>query len=154
MPAAMLKKLVVSKGKSQPINQDKEVWIKTMFTIEMEFSPDSTSEDLQQAKINTEKIIDQWLSEHPLPMATEVINMEIIEAIPWKASKWVRKEDEDRKARHGEDAYVHRSECDFRLEQLIEEAHGKKVVLPPYEFTFSGADKQFVSRRAIRERKK
>ncbi len=63
---------------------------------------------------------------------TSPMTLQEIEQFPWVASSWVRKGDEDRKARPKEDAWI-REEEEPRLVQLIKEAGGK-LEISPYMF--------------------
>jgi len=124
--------------------------------------PENVQEDaLQAIRIGIEQTIDAWLSE---PVASgvqpkhQIITIEEIEKLPWKRSNWVKKEDPDRNAKIGEDAWIRTSDCDSRLVKLVNEAPKDKkgrpeLDLPPYVFSMTD-DGGLVIRRAHKAKAK
>jgi len=135
------------------------------FTVEYGLEiilPESVQGDaLQAIRVGVEQTIDEWLSEPVAsgikPSKYQLITIEEIEKLPWKRSNWVKKEDPDRNAKPGEDAWIRTSDCDSRLVKLINEAPKDKkgrpeLDLPPYEFSMTD-DGGLVIRRAHKAKK-
>jgi len=136
------------------------------FTVEYGLEvvlPENVQGDaLQSIRVGVEQVIDAWLSE---PVASGVkppkyalITIEEIEKLLWKRSNWVKKEDPDRNAKPGEDAWLKTADADSRLIKLIGEApKGKQgrpeLELPPYTFNMTD-DGGLVVRRVYREKAK
>jgi len=119
-------------------------------------------EKLQAIRVDAEQTLDAWLSEPVAsgvqPPKYQLITMEEIEKLPWKRSNWVKKEDPDRNAKLGEDAWIRTNDCDSRLVKLINEAPKDKkgrpeLDLPPYEFSMTD-DGGLVIRRAHKAKAK
>lgn len=133
-----IKEFKIGKGTSYPLGQSgNDTWIKKYLELTITLPEQYTEEGFHASVARAEQIIDEWLKGAELP--SQVFLMEDIEKLNWHASNWVRKDDPDRKARSGEDAWIKRGDC-ARLEGLLQSSNGK-VELPPYEFKFAGYEK-------------
>jgi hypothetical protein len=154
-------RLTVGRGRtSRP--SDAEEWTKEYFEIEMIVEDPA---ELEVAKANLTGLIDGWLSssKHSQPAAKPAPRQEItmtpeeIDKLPWIASNWIRRDDKDRNARPGEDAWIKLENSDSRLIRMIDEAPDGKLSLPPYEFefkTFADSSTKLIVRRGPKEEKK
>lgn len=110
----------------------------------MKLPEGATGKDFLVNFVGAESMIDQLL-EHPKtaastakpcdkPAAPQVkitMTPADVDALPWTASNWIRKDDKDRTAKPGEDAWLKEENADPRLVQMLKEGHGK-LDLPPY----------------------
>lgn len=84
-----------------------------------------------------------------------LMSPEEFEAQVWKASSWVRKDDQDRHAKVGEDGFIPKLAADKRLIKMIDEAPNNKLVFPPYDqVAYSGLDNSLIVRRGPKSKKK
>ena len=133
---AFVEKFVIQKGKTEPDNKN---WIRVLYTLEISFPTGASEDGLNAVRATYETILDSWLSEHVAPpMPQMLMLMEEIEALEWHRSNWVKKDDRDRSAKPGEDAWIHRGRHDVsKLAEMINKAEGK-LELTPYTFKFAG----------------
>jgi len=156
-----VKKLIISKGRTEPQEPEPYMpWHNATYTLEIDLPDNCSEETLQATRATHEKMIDEWLREPIQPVPLAMITMEEIEKMQWKASNWVRREDQDRRARIGEDAWIKREEADYRLEKMIQASPRKnkkgkpELELPPYTFGFAGGNDCLIVRKATREKAK
>jgi len=132
------------------------------YGLEIVLPPNIQGDALQAIRVGIEQTIDAWLSEPVAsgvqPPKHQLITIEEIEKLTWKRSNWVKKDDPDRNAKLGEDAWIRTNDCDARLLKLINEApkdkNGRpKLDLPPYEFSMTD-DGGLVIRRAHKAKAK
>ena len=141
-------------------------WTREYVEIEVKLPENATSQDFVASFTAHEYMIDQLLQAPATPAApTEkpktpqsriTMTPEEIDKLPWVASSWVRKDDKDRNARSGEDAWVKLENSDSRLIRMLDESHGK-LELPPYNFEykeFSDSKAKLIVRRGPKEKKK
>ena len=131
-------------GKGITRDNGQGVWRKEYIELEVELPEKSTDKDFSDAFTATEATIDQLLTppETAAPKTSPgpkqpIITMtpQEVDALPWTASSWVRKEDQDRKARLGEDAWIREDEVkDPRLLKMLEEGKGKFELPGVYTF--------------------
>jgi hypothetical protein len=120
-------------------------WNKEYIELEVKLPEKATDKDFIANFMAAEFMIDQLL-EQPKTAAPEKKAAEPqvkitmapaeIDAMPsWIASQWVRKDDGDRKARPGEDAWMKEEECkDPRLLEMLREGNGKIELPGVYAF--------------------
>ena len=159
----MLERFRLGKG----ITREAEgAWTKEYIEVEVRLPENATSQDFVANFTATEYMIDQLLqapttaapTERPkAPQPKITMTPEEVDKLPWIASNWIRKDDKDRNARSGEDAWIKLENSDSRLIRMIDEAPDGKLSLPSYDFEFKEfADSQakLIVRREPKEKKK
>ena len=78
-------RLVVAKGKSEPVNpkDPSSPWLKKRYELEIEFPEGATEEIVQESRLRGEMLMDGWLEEAPTP---HIPTLDIAETdgLPWK----------------------------------------------------------------------
>lgn len=116
--------------------------------VEVKLPEGATENDFQAEFSAAEYIIDNLLQAPQVAAPTEAaasakpvapqvkitMTPAEIDAMPWQASKWIRKNDTNRLAQSGEDAWIFEDKVDARLVQMLNEAGKAKLEIPPYSF--------------------
>jgi len=78
-------RLVVAKGKSEPVNpkDPSSPWLKRRYELEMEFPGGTTEDTVHETRLRTEMLIDGWFEQ---PEAPQIPTLDIAEtdSLPWK----------------------------------------------------------------------
>jgi hypothetical protein len=137
-------RLTVGRGRtSRP--SDQEEWIREYFEVEADVSDLTTEESLDQARMSLERKLMSWLSEPTAPQIPK-LDMAELERLPWKTYK------DKQPCEPGDSGWIlTNTEGAEELVKAIKAAPKEKLDLPPYQFTFSGKEKQFISRRRMKE---
>ena len=152
-------------GKGITREAEQGIWTKEYLEIEVKLPENATNQDFVANFTTTEYMIDQLLqapatatpTEKPkVPQPKITMTPEEIDKLPWIASNWIRKDDKDRNACPGEDAWIKLENSDPQLIRILEEGQGI-LELPPYtmelkEFQDSGI--KLILRRGPKEKKK
>lgn len=140
-------KLTVGRGRtSRPSEQ--EEWVKEYYELEADVTDLTTEDGLEKVRVSLEQKLISWLSELVTPQIPQ-LDMAKVEQLPWKTY--------DKKApcHPGEPGWVFTNhEGAQELVKLIKASPKEKLELPPYQFTFSGREKQFISRKTMKETRK
>jgi len=145
-------KLTVGRGRTSR-SPNQEEWLKEYYELEADVTDITAEDGLEKARVSLEQKLIGWLSE---PAATQPaapqlpkLNMAEIEKLPWK--DYQRKQP----CRPGDPGWIFTNvEGAQELANLIKASPKEKLVLPPYQFSFSGQEKQFISRKPIKETQK
>jgi len=137
-------KLTVGRGRtSRPSNQ--EEWLKEYYELEADVTDITAEDGLEKARVSLEQKLIGWLSEPAAPQLPK-LNMAEIEKLPWKDYQ------KKQPCRPGDPGWIFTNvEGAQELASLIKASPKEKLVLPPYQFSFSGQENQFISRRPIKE---
>lgn len=138
-------KLIVGRGRtSRPSEQ--EEWLREYYELEADVADLTTEDGLEKTRVSLEQKLIVWLSEPVAPQLPK-LNMAEIEKLPWK--DYQKKEP----CKPGGSGWIFANvEGAQELVKLIKASPKEKLELPPYQFTFSGKEKQFISRKAIKEK--
>lgn len=140
-------KLTVGRGRtSRP--SDQEEWLKEYYEFEVDVSDVTSTEGIEKVRIDLEQHLRSWLSE-PMVAGVPKLDMSKIEQLPWKTYK------DKMPCTPGEAGWIFtNAEGAEELVKAIKTAPKEKLELPPYQFTFSGKEKQFISRKSSEGSKK
>jgi len=138
-------RLVVGRGRtSRP--SDQEEWTREYYELEADVTDLATEESLEQARVKLEGKLISWLSEPTAPQLPK-LDMAEVEKLPWTRYS------DKMPCKPGDSGWVLRKvEGTEELVKAIKAAPKEKLELSPYQFTFSGTEKQFISRKAIKEK--
>jgi len=138
-------KLTVGRGRtSRPSEQ--EEWLKEYYELEADVSDVATEDDMEKARISLEQKLVGWLSEPTAPQLPK-LDMSEVEKLPWKDYQ------KKQPCRPGESGWIFaNTEGAQELAKLIKASPKEKLDLVVYQFTFSGREKQFISRKAVKEK--
>jgi len=136
-------RLVVGRGRtSRPSEQ--EEWIKEYYELEVDVSDLTTEDSLEKARTSLEQKLISWLSEPIVPQIPK-LDMAEIEKLPWKRYK------DKMPCKPGDSGWVFgNTRGAEELVKAIKASPQEKLELPPYQFSFSGKEKQFISRKAMK----
>ena len=86
-PKTRISRLVVDRGKSR--SSSGEEWIRILYGIEFEFSPDATMKDFEDARKASDAKIIEWLKEKAVekPAMPNPLDPAEIDKLPWKPYK-------------------------------------------------------------------
>jgi len=119
--------------------------LKEYYELEADVTDITAEDGLEKARVGLEQKLIGWLSEPAAPQLPK-LNMAEIEKLPWK--DYQRKQP----CRPGDPGWIFTNvEGAQELASLIKASPKEKLVLPPYQFSFSGQENQFISRRPIKE---
>lgn len=108
------------------------------YELEFSFPNGATRADFEAARKAGVDSIRAWLKEK------EAVDLADIEALPWKS--YQTKEPVDA----GHTGWIlWERDGGGQLAQAIREAPEQKLLVGPYEFVFSGKEKQFIGRRVV-----
>jgi len=137
-------RLVVGRGRTTRPS-DQEEWIREYYELEADVTDLATEESLEQARVKLEGKLISWLSEPTAPQLPK-LDMAEVEKLPWKTYK------DKTPCTPGESGWAFANAPGAEgLVKAIKSSPNEKLELPPYRFTFSGKEKQFISRKAIKE---
>ena len=119
-------------------------WTKEYVELQTKLPEGATDKDFVATFLACEYQIDQLLEQpktaaataKPTEQPTRIIMAPAeVDALPWTASQWIRKDDPDRKARPGEDAWAREDEVkDPRLLEMLKTGGGKFEMPGAYTF--------------------
>jgi len=81
-------RLVVAKGKSEPVNpkDPSSPWLKRRYELEIEFPGGTTEDTVHETRLRTEMLIDGWFEQPETPQISE-FNPEELMKHEWKGRK-------------------------------------------------------------------
>jgi len=140
-----IERIVVGKGKSVPHDGPEGEWSKVYYQLE---AMPAEGEDVQAVKMSLEGILDQWLSVEAKPEAEiPKIDLAELDGLPWTTYK--TKEP----AKEGEAGWIFtNTKGAEELVKAVQKSEGK-LELGPYEYRFSGKEKQFITRSPVKVKK-
>lgn len=112
------------------------------YEVEFTFPKAPTPEEFQKARSAALHDIQEWLKQKEEP--TEPLTLEDVNKLPWK--DYQKKEPVS--PEHSGWIFWER-DGGGQLAKLLEESPDKKLKLGPYEFAFSGNQKQFIGRKVV-----
>jgi hypothetical protein len=142
---ARITRLVVGLGRTSRPDLNREEWQRAYYELEFQFSEGTTSKDFELSRKSALEAIKLWLSEKPAEEPKpSAVSIEEIDKLPWRSYQtkdligpghhaWILWERDG-----GEE-----------LAKAIREAPEQKLKIGPYEFAFSGKEKQFLSRKVV-----
>jgi len=133
-------KLVVGRGSTRKI-AGTENFDKVYYQIEFEFAERPRANEFEQARKVGFETITAWLNE---AIAKPSLSVEEIDKLPWKH---YQTKDIVGPGHIGWILWDRDGGAD--LAKAIEQEPEKKLKLDPYEFSFSGKERQFISRKVI-----
>jgi len=143
-------KIVVGKGKTVPVKGPEGEWLKTFYSVEAELDE---GEDPVAARLGLEQLLDQWLQgEVTGPEDIPKLDLGDLDALPWLTykTKEPAKSDEAGWVKNPEHFSNFDSPVAAELAKALKRA-GKKLELGEYEYSFSGKESQFISRRPVKK---
>jgi hypothetical protein len=137
-----LERFTLGKGITREVEG---TWTKEYIEIEVKLPEKASDKDFIANFMAAEYMIDQLLEQPKTAAMPEKKTAEPqvkitmapseVDALPWTASSWVRKDDSDRKARLGEDAWMKEEDCrDPRLLEMLKAGAGKFELPGVYTF--------------------
>lgn len=146
-------KIRVGKGRTTRPGEAEE-WVKEYYELEMEIEDD---QELPVARDFALSQIDSWLTEAPTaPKYIPQLDIGEINDLVWTTYKTKEKAKPEQAAWTFRDATRH-SNLDHRkivneLVKAIKASPNERLQLGDMEFSFSGKEKQFISRRPVRQK--
>jgi len=143
-PKTRISKLLVDRGKSK--SSSGEEWNRVLYGIEFEFSSEATMKDFEEARQAAETKIGEWLKEKVVEksVAPSPLDPAVIDKLPWRS--YQTKE----LVGTGHHAWIlWERDGGEELAKALREAPEQKLMIGPYEFAFSGKEKQFLSRKVV-----
>lgn len=139
-----ISRLIVGLGKTTRSNAQ-EVWQRRYFELEFEFSEAPKADEFELARKAALETIEGWLNEKAMePPKPNLLSVEAIEKLPWK--NYQTKE----LVEPGHTGWIlWERDGGFELAKALREAPEQKLKIGPYEITFSGKDRQFLSRKVV-----
>jgi len=136
-------KLTVGRGRtSRP--SDQEEWIKEYYELEVDVTDVTSTDGVEKVRIGLEQHLMGWLSE-PVISGIPNLDMAKIEQLPWKSYQ------KKVPCTPGEAGWIFtNAEGAEDLVKAIRASPKEKLELPPYQFMFSGKEKQFISRKPLK----
>jgi len=117
------------------------------FEVEFTFPKAATPEEFQKARTAALHDIREWLKEKE---PVEPLTVEDVEKLPWKSYKEVDEDGQKKLVGPEHTGWIFwAKEGGGPLTRLIDESPDKKLKLGPYEFAFSGPQKQFIGRKVV-----
>jgi len=137
-------KLIVGRGRtSRPSEQ--EEWLKEYYELEADVTDIPTEDGLEKARVDLEQKLISWLFEPTAPQLPK-LDMAEMEKLPWKNYQTKQP------CRPGESGWIFANTAGAEeLVKLIKASPKEKLDLTVYQFTFSGKEKQFISRKKLKE---
>src|SRR3989337_443710 len=123
---------------------NREEWQRAYYELEFQFSEGTTSEDFELSRKSALEAIKLWLSEKAEAPAPVKQSVEELDKLPWK--HYQTKEVVG--PGHAGWILIERDGGD-ELAKAIRESPEQKLKIGPYEFVFSGKEKQFLSRKVV-----
>jgi hypothetical protein len=146
-PSLHFKVTKLTVGLGTTVQHGETEWVKQSYELEVEVNSDSV-DVVERARLEAEQIVNQWLKEPPLS-TTEVPHIDIAELakLPWKS--YQTKE----AAKPGEAAWIFANVQGVEeLAKALKKSSGEKLILGDQEYSFSGKEKQFISRKPAKSK--
>lgn len=143
-PKTRISKLLVDRGKTK--SSSGEEWNRVLYGIEFEFSSEATMKDFEDARQAAESKIVEWIKEGiaEKPVAPSALDPAQLDKLPWK--HYQTKE----LVGPGHTGWIlWERDGGADLAKIIRESQEQKLKIGPYEFVFSGKEKQFISRKVV-----
>lgn len=131
-------------GKGITLDNGNGSWTRQYIELEVKLPEKAMDKDFTNAFTSAEYMIDQLLAQPQTatpPVKSDAAQVKItmtpqeVDLQPWIASKWVRKDEADRKARPGEDAWVKEDDVrDPRLVEMLKAGNGQFEMPGVYTF--------------------
>lgn len=142
--AGVIERFRLGKGITKEDHENGQ-WTKEYIELEVKLPEKATTKDLVSNFTAAEYMIDQLLEQPKTvappekksaePQVKITMTPAEVDALSWIASNWVRKDDADRKARPGEDAWIKEEETrDHRLMEMLKAGGGKFELPGVYTF--------------------
>lgn len=164
--SSTIERFTIGKGRTRPDPRDRFGWDKQYIELTVKLPEKTSEQDLYEAFIGAERIIDGWLEgpkavssgipsklmpgekEIQRAQAAQIITPEEVDKLPWKSFKEVDAEGKKKLVGVGSPGWLFANECDLRLLELLGRSSGH-LELAPYEFKWSG-DKKLIQRRPLK----
>ncbi len=148
-----IEKFVIGKGTTRKIKGTENDFNRKYLELTIRLPEQFTEEDIQEALIHAEYILDNWLSQEPTPQIPQIPQLDIAEinSLPWKTRK-------KEPAKLGTWAWVFGPESAKGVEQGAEtlanallHTEGHKFVLGDMEYSLSD-NKAFIQRKPLKQK--
>jgi hypothetical protein len=140
-----IERILVGRGRSVPTDGPEGEWLKTFYQVEAVLDE---GDDPKAVRLRLERMLNRWLSGEAEPEA-EIPKLDLAELdeLPWTTYKTKER------AKEGEAGWIFaNTEGAEELVKAIQRSEGK-LELGPYEYRFSGKERQFITRRPVKVKK-
>jgi hypothetical protein len=140
-----IERILVGRGRSVPTDGPEGEWLKTFYQVEAVLDE---GEDPKAVRLSLERMLNRWLSGEAEPKAkVPKLDLAELEELPWTTYKTKER------AKEGEAGWIFaNTEGAEELVKAIQRSEGK-LELGPYEYRFSGKERQFITRRPLKVKK-